>query len=80
MHGEGGFNLTKFMCNRKVVLQSVPGCHRRSRVQNADLDGRLPVKRTLGIYWDIDKNLTKPDTYEVTRCYKSCGFGKVKEF
>ena len=27
MHGEGGFNLTKFMCNRKVVLQSVPGCH-----------------------------------------------------
>ena len=25
--GEGGFNLTKFICNRKVVLQSVPECH-----------------------------------------------------
>ena len=57
MHGEGGFNLTKFMRNRKVVLQSVPGCHRRSWVQNADLDGRLPVKRTFGIYWDIGKTL-----------------------
>ena len=22
-----GFNLTKFICNRKVVLQSVPECH-----------------------------------------------------
>ena len=25
--GEGGFNLTKSICNRKVVLQSVPECH-----------------------------------------------------
>ena len=27
MCGEGGFNLTKFICDRKAVLQSVPQCH-----------------------------------------------------
>ena len=27
MFGEDGFNLTKFICNRKAVLQSVPECH-----------------------------------------------------
>ena len=27
MCGEGGFNLTKFICNRKVVFQSVPEYH-----------------------------------------------------
>ena len=151
MCGEGGFNLTKFICNRKAVLQFVPECHRRSGVQNVDLDGTLPVERRFRIYWDVDKetfnfkiNLTeKPmtrrgmlsmissifgplgfvvpytlkekkllqqlcqdevgwdetapdeivkewqmwcktlqslDTYEVTRCYTSCGFGKEKEF
>ena len=40
----GLFNLTKFICNRKA---------------NADLDGSLPVKRALGIYWDIDKDTFK---------------------
>ena len=59
MCGEGGFNLTKFICNRKAVLQSVPECHRRSGVKNADLDGSLPVERALGIYWDIDKDTFK---------------------
>ena len=56
---EGGFNLTKFICNRKAVVQSVPECHRRSGVKNADLDGSLPVERSLGIYWDIDKDTFK---------------------
>ena len=30
---EGGFNQTKFICNKKAVLQSVPECHRRSGVK-----------------------------------------------
>ena len=59
MYGEGGFNLTKFICNRKAVLQFVPECHRRSRVKNADLDEILPEARALGIYWDIDKDTSK---------------------
>ena len=54
MFGEDGFNLTKFICNRKAVLQSVPECHRRSGVKNAYFDGSLEVERALGIYWDID--------------------------
>ena len=56
---EGGFNLTKFICNRKAVLQSVPECHQRSGVKNADLDGSLPVERALGIYWNTDKDTFK---------------------
>ena len=41
MCGEGGFNLTKFICNRRVVLPSVPECHQRIRVKNADLGRSL---------------------------------------
>ena len=58
---EGCFNLTKFICNRKAVVQSVLECHRRSGVQNADLDGSLPVKRALEIYFDIDKDTFKSE-------------------
>ena len=59
MCGEGGFNLTKFICNRSAVLQSVPECHQRSGVKNADLDGSLPAERALGIYWNTDKDTFK---------------------
>ena len=59
MCGEGGFNIAKYICNRKAVLQSVPQCHRRSGVKNVDLDGSLPEERALGIYWDIDKDIFK---------------------
>ena len=59
MCGEGGFNLTKFICNRKAVLQSIFECHQRSGVKDADLDESLPVKRALGIYWDINKDTFK---------------------
>ena len=48
--GEGGFNLTKFICNRKAVLQSVHECHQSSGVKNADLDRSSQVERALGIY------------------------------
>ena len=60
MCGEGGFNLTKFICNRKAVLQFVPEGvgYKRSGVQNVDLDGTLPVERRLRIYWDVDKYLS----------------------
>ena len=59
--GEGVFNLTKFICNRKAVLQSVSECHRRSGAKNAD--GSLPAERALGIYWDIDKDTFKFKIY-----------------
>ena len=59
MWGEGGFNPTKFICNRKEVLQSLPECHRRSEVKNSNLDGSLPLERALAISWDIDKDMFK---------------------
>ena len=59
MCGEGGFNLTNFISNRKTVLQSIPKCHRRSGVKNADLDRSLTEERALGIYLDIDKDTLK---------------------
>ena len=33
----GGFNLTKFFCNRKNVLISIPYIHRREGVKDTDL-------------------------------------------
>ena len=59
MCGEGGFNPTKFICNRKEVLQSLSECHRRSEVKNSNLYGSLPLERALGISWDIDKDMFK---------------------
>ena len=48
MCAAGGFNLTKFICNRKNVLMSIPDIHRRERVRNTDLvkEG-LPTKKAL---------------------------------
>ena len=33
----GGFNLRKFICNRKNVLMSIPDIHRREAVKDTDL-------------------------------------------
>ena len=33
----GGFNLRKFICNRKSVLMSIPDIHRREAVKDTDL-------------------------------------------
>ena len=49
----GGFNLTKFISNKKVI-QSVPEYNRRNGVKNADLDTSLPLEKTLGVYWDTE--------------------------
>ena len=47
---DGGFNLTKFIYNRKEVLQSVSECHRKSGVKKIDLDESLPAERALRIF------------------------------
>ena len=52
----GGFNLTKFICNRKKVLMSIPDIHRREGVKDADLvKEELPTERALGLYWNVEK-------------------------
>ena len=47
----GGFNLTKFICNRKNVLMSIPDIHRREGVKIIDLvKEELPTERAWGVY------------------------------
>ena len=53
----GGFNLTKFISNKKNVIQSVSEYDRRDGVKNADLDTSLPLKKVLGVYWDTENNI-----------------------
>ena len=48
MCAAGGFNLTKFICNRKNVLMSIPDIHRREGLKDADLvKEELPTERAL---------------------------------
>ena len=47
----GRFNLTKFICNRKNVLMSIPDIHRRESVKITDLvKEELPTERALRVY------------------------------
>ena len=53
----GGFKFGKFISNDTVVLKSLQEDQRRKGVKDADLSsGELPVKRTLGDQWNIDKD------------------------
>ena len=48
MCAAGSFNLTKFICNRKNVLMSIPDIHRREGLKDADLvKEELPTERAL---------------------------------
>ena len=52
-----GFNLTKFICNRKNVLMSIPDIHRRESMKDTDLvKEELPTERALGVYWNVEKD------------------------
>ena len=53
----GGFNLTKFICNRKNVLMSIPDIHRKEGVKDTDLvKEELPTERASGVFWNIEKD------------------------
>ena len=52
----GGFRLLKWFSNRPEVVETIPESERASSVLDLDLDkGRLPVERTLGLRWDMQK-------------------------
>ena len=53
---EGGFNLTKFACSSKRVLQSIPEKDRKMGVKNSDLLGSLPKERGIGALWNAENN------------------------
>ena len=51
MCAAGGFDLTKFICNRKNVLVSIHHIDRREGVKETDLvKKKLPTERALGVY------------------------------
>ena len=53
----GGFNLTKFICNRKNVLMGIRDIHRREGVKDTDLvKEELPTERALGVYLNVEKD------------------------
>ena len=61
MCAAGGFNLTKFICNRKNVRMSIPDIHRREGVKDTDLVKEdLPTERALGVLWNVEKDAFIP--------------------
>ena len=61
---KGRFRLTKWLCNDKDVLDSIPRSERASSILDLDLNSRvLPVVRTLGVQWNVD---TDTLTFKIT--------------
>ena len=55
---QGGFTLTKWVCNNCEVLASIPEPHRAKTVKELNLDddeikGQAPIEPALGIQWSI---------------------------
>ena len=57
---KGGFCLTKFICNRRSVLESIPEEERSKDVKTLDLNyDDLPVERALGVQWRVESDTFK---------------------
>ena len=53
----GGFRLTKWLCNDKDVLETIPKFERARSVLDLDLSNQnLPHERTLGVQWNMDSD------------------------
>ena len=54
---KGGFRLTKFVCNRRDVLGSIPEEERSKDAKTLDLNyDDLPIERALGVHWCVESN------------------------
>ena len=54
----GGFRLTKWLCNRKEVLETIPTSARAPSVLDLDLNSDvLPTERTLGVQWNMNSDM-----------------------
>ena len=56
----GGFKLTKFICNSpKILKELLPyGVSQKHSIADLDLQN-TPMKRTLGVLWDMENDLLK---------------------
>ena len=52
---EAGFRLTKSTSNSREVLSKIPDADRAKPTLDLDLEN-LPVERTLGVQWDVEKD------------------------
>ena len=52
---EAGFRLMKWMSNSREVLSEIPDRERARPTLDLDLEN-LPVERTLGVQWDVEKD------------------------
>lgn len=50
---KGGFHLTKWICNRREVIDAIPESERAQSLKDLDW-GDLPVERTLGLQWNVE--------------------------
>ena len=54
----GGFRLTKWLCNQKEVLETIPISARAPSVLDLDLNSNvLPTERTLGVQWNMNSDM-----------------------
>ena len=51
----GGFNLTKWLSNKKKVLDAVPEDDQSKRLKDLALDTPV-VERALGVFWNVDED------------------------
>lgn len=54
--GSAGFRLTKWMSSHREVLALIPNYERSQPTLDLDLD-ELPIHRTLGVLWDVQKDV-----------------------
>lgn len=54
----GGFRLTKWICNDKAVLNTIPCQEKAKGIREVVLrDDQLPTERALGILWDLEDDI-----------------------
>ena len=64
----GGFNLQKFVSNKKEILKNIPMIDRVDDLKNINLDlDKLPMEQALGVQWCIQS-----DTFQFRIALKDC--------
>ncbi|XP_053402855.1 uncharacterized protein LOC128558076 [Mercenaria mercenaria] len=55
----GGFRLTKWLSNKRDVVESIPESERAPSIMNLSKSDSLPVDRALGVQWNVEKDELK---------------------
>ena len=64
MCAAGGFNLTKFVCGNRKVLESIPMEKKVDGLKEIPLGGELPAESALGVKWNV-----QDDTFGFRVCF-----------